>query len=571
MSMLYNKIIYFLYLILFFFYLFFKTIIIILKMINSFINIKININYIFIFLFFLKSVLGTSICDNKSPFYGLYLNTSSTNDYSNTNLSIISDCSIDKYWRVKTGKEANFHIHKVLEDESINRRILKFGYNTSKIQKLKYSEKYMINLKSDITEGSGFIIFGSQKKENYEFSFEPNLDINYITYINYYCEPNNIFFKAKIDITISDTVLEEKKVFPIEVIKICKHSEALNDDSIDICHAIIIIIAVGIIIISNLQSFESKLEATILKKFPEVWIIENLSLINLLLVVLLYVLYIRDILNYFLYVTTVIVSIFSLVMVLEALLKNTPIKKNLNNRSIELDFIGSLSLYLIFCIFLSSVFFIIYEWTHNIFINDIISISISIQSIRIFKFTSFKYILCLCFLIWCYQVLYMIFKSSDLLLHYYNGILINQFDISFPILILCTQFTPYSSLYTEYVCLSIGEVILPGIYINYLHRFDKKVHLHSNFYYFLGLGYFIIGLFIKILLYCYASLKIPAFSFFFPCLTITVFYFAYQRKQLEEMLTGFKRNPYVEYEVASARLESFAQSYVRNSQTSSYE
>jgi hypothetical protein len=546
-------------------------------MLNSYKNQKININIIFLILYFLKTVFTTSICDNKSPIYGLYLNTSFTQDYSNTNLSIISGCSIDKYWRVKTGKETNFHIHKVLEDESINRRILKFGYNASKLSKLKFSEKYIINLKYNILEGNGFISFGSQtyqnakEKKDYEFIFEPELDINYITYITYYCEPKNIFFKANVDITILDTDSKEKKVFPIEVIKICKHSEELNDDSIDICHAIIIIIAVGIIIFSNWKSFESKLEATILKKFPEVWIIENLSMINLLLVILLYILYIQNILNYFLYVTTIIVSIISLVMVLEALLKNTPIKKNLNNRSIELEFVGSLSMYLIFCIILSSVFFLIYEWTHNILINDIISISISIQSIRIFKFTSFKYILCLCFLIWCYQVLYMIFKSSDLLLHYYNGILINQFDISFPILILCTQFTPYSSLYTEYVCLSIGEVILPGIYINYLYRFDKKVKLHGNFYYYTGLSIFIIGLFIKILLYCYASLKIPAFSFIFPCLTIIIFYFAYQRKQLEEMLNGFQRNPFVEYEIGSTKLESFAQSYYRNSQISSFD
>ena len=546
-------------------------------MLNSYKNQKININIIFLILYFLKTVLTTSICDNKSPIYGLYLNTSFTQDYSNTNLSIISGCSIDKYWRVKTGKETNFHIHKVLEDESINRRILKFGYNASKLSKLKFSEKYIINLKYNILEGNGFISFGSQtyqnakEKKDYELIFEPELDINYITYITYYCEPENIFFKANIDITILDTDSKEKKVFPIEVIKICKHSEELNDDSIDICHAIIIIIAVGIIIFSNWKSFESKLESTILKKFPEVWIIENLSMINLLLVILLYILYIQNILNYFLYVTTIIVSIISLVMVLEALLKNTPIKKNLNNRSIELEFVGSLSMYLIFCIILSSVFFLIYEWTHNILINDIISISISIQSIRIFKFTSFKYILCLCFLIWCYQVLYMIFKSSDLLLHYYNGILINQFDISFPILILCTQFTPYSSLYTEYVCLSIGEVILPGIYINYLYRFDKKVKLNGNFYYYTGLCIFIIGLFIKILLYCYASLKIPAFSFIFPCLTIIIFYFAYQRKHLEEMLNGFQRNPFVEYEIGSTKLESFAQSYYRNSQISSFD
>ena len=546
-------------------------------MINSFINTKIKNYFLFLFLYFFNQVSASSICDSKSPFYGLYLNTSYTQEYSNTNLSIISDCVVDKYWRVKTGKEANFHVHKVLEDESVNRRILKFGYNTSKLSKLKIPENYKISLKYSILEGSGFIAFGPQKYEDakkdnsFQFTYEPYNDINYVTYITYYCDENNIFFKAKIDITILNKDSNEKKLFPIEVIKICKHSEELNDDSIDICHAIIIIIAVSIIIFSNWASFESKLEATILKKFPEVWAIENLSLINLLLVILLYVLYIQNILNYFLYITIIIVSIISLVMVLEALLKNTPIKKNLNYRSIELDFIGSLSCYLIFCFFLSSVIFIIYEFTHNIFINDIISISISIQSIRIFKFTSFRYILCLCFLIWCYQVLYMIFKSSDLLLHYYNGILINQFDISFPILILCTQFTPYSSLYTEYVCLSIGEVILPGIYINYLHRFDKKVHLHSNFYYYLGLGLFTTGLFIKILLYCYASLKIPAFSFFFPCLTILVFYFSYQRKQLEEMLSGFKKNPYVEYEIESARLNSFAQSYCRTSEVSSFE
>ena len=164
----------------------------------------------------------------------------------------------------------------------------------------------------------------------------------------------------------------------------------------------------------------------------------------------------------------------------------------------------------------------------------------------------------------------MIIKSSDLILHYYNGILINQFDISFPILILCTQFTPYTSLYTEYVCLSIGEVILPGIYINYLYRFDQKIHLFSNFYYFLGIGIFLLGLFIKILLYCYAYLKIPAFSIIFPCLTISVFYFAYQRKQLEEMLAGFKRNPFVELEIGSMRLQSLANSYVRYTQDSSF-
>ena len=536
--------------------------------------------YNFIFcLYKFQSIKCSSVCEEKSPFYGLYLNTSFNQDYENTNISIFSDCSINKYWKVKTGKETNFHIHKVLEDEKFNRRVMKFGYNITKSSsksRMSKKEKYNIKIKSYITEGNGYITFGNQSLEEvlddkyYSFSFDPESDLNYILYMTYHCiDSENIFFKAKIDIFVEDYD-KESVTFPIEILKICKHSTDLNDDSIDICHAIIIIIAVCIIIFSNLPSFESKLEATILKKFPEVWIIENLSIINLLLVILLYILYIKDILNYFLYITTIIVSIISLVMVLEALLKSTPLKRNLNYRSLEIEFIGSLSMYLLFCFFISILFFIIYKCTYNIFINDIISISICIQSIRIFKFTSFKYILCLCFLIWCYQVLYMIFKSSDLLLHYYNGILINQFDISFPILILCTQFTPYSSLYTEYVCLSIGEVILPGIYINYLYRFDKKVHLHSNFYYFLGLTIFIVGLFLKILLYCYASLKLPAFSFTFPVMTIAVFYFAYQRNQLDEMLSGFKKNPFVEAEIDSERLQSFALSFYRESQVSSF-
>lgn len=255
-------------------------------MINSFINTKINIYYIFLFLYNFQFIFLSSICDSKSPFYSLYLNTSYTQDNSNTNISIIADCAINKYWRVKTGKETNFHIHKILEDEKYNRRILKFGYNITKNTKAKLSQKYLIKLKASILEGAGYISFGKQNYENakkndiYQFYFEPKLDINYITYISYYCEPNNIFFKAKIDIMMIDTESNEEEIFPIEVLKICKHTVQLNDDSIDICHAIIIIIAVGIIVFSNWQSFESKLEATILKKFPEVWVIENLSLIN---------------------------------------------------------------------------------------------------------------------------------------------------------------------------------------------------------------------------------------------------------------------------------------------------
>lgn len=551
-------------------------------MINSFLNGK-YIHFFEFFLFFifkLKLIICSSTCDEKSHLYGLYIETSSNQDFEKANIPILSECIVNKYWKVKTGKETNFHIHKVLDDEKFNRRVMKFGYNLTKLHKIKSTkslpEKYHIKIKSYITEGTGYISFGSQTLEEvlednyYSFDLYPELDLSYITYMTYHCiDSENIFFKARIDILVSNGS-KDNKIFQLEVLKICKHSNEINDDNIDICHAIIIIIAVCIIIFSNLPSFESKLESTILKKFPEVWIIENLSIINLLLVILLYVLYIEDILNYFLYITTIIVSIISLVMVLEALLKATPLKKNLNYRSLEIEFIGSLSMYLIFCFVISTLFFIIYKYTYNILINDIISISICIQSIRIFKFTSFKYILCLCFLIWCYQVLYMFFKSSDLLLHYYNGILINQFDISFPILILCTQFTPYSSLYTEYVCLSIGEVILPGIYINYLYRFDKKVHLHSNFYYLLGLSIFTIGLFLKILLYCYASLKLPAFSFTFPVMTILVFYFAHQRKQLDEMLSGFKRNPFIEAEIDSERLQSFALSFYRESQISSF-
>ncbi len=72
------------------------------------------------------------------------------------------------------------------------------------------------------------------------------------------------------------------------------------------------------------------------------------------------------------------------------------------------------------------------------------------------------------------------------------------------------------------------------------------------------------------MLYCYASLKLPAFSFTFPVMTIVVFYFAHQRKQLDEMLSGFVRNPFLETEIESERLQDFAISFYRESQISSF-
>ena len=537
-----------------------------------------NIKFIFFFLILpLKTVINSILCDANSELYGFYLNTSANRNYQETSLPIIDQCQINKYWKVKSGKETKTHIHKVLEDENFNRRVLRFGYNITKIKFPASSHIFNVKIIPHIQEGTGIITFGNQKVESilqhnyYNFNFDIRNDNAHIVYMTYHClDSKDVYFKAKIDIFIQGEFTDEI-IFPIEILKICKHSEEINDDTIDICHAIIIIISVAIVIFSNMPFFESKLEKTILKKFPEIWCPENLLFINFLLVILLYILYVLGFSDFFLYITTVIVSIISLIMLFEALFKVTPLKKNLNNRTLEFEFIGSLSMYVIFCGFLSVVIFIIYKCSYNILINDIISISICLTSIRIFKFTSFKYILGLSFLIWCYQILYILFKSSDLLLHYYNGIIVNQFDISFPILIICPQFTSYSGLYTEYECLSIGEVIMPGIYINYLFRFDKKVHLHSSYYYTIGLTIFTTGLLLKILLYCYASLKIPAFTFTFLVLTLTVYYLANKRKQWEEMLEGFSRNPFIEAEIDSQRLQSFALSYYRNSSQQSSE
>ena len=82
-------------------------------MYNSLLPIK-HIFYFEYFLFFLyfKTINCSSICDEKSSFYGLYLNTSYNQDYEQANISIFTDCTINKYWKLKTGKEENFHIHK---------------------------------------------------------------------------------------------------------------------------------------------------------------------------------------------------------------------------------------------------------------------------------------------------------------------------------------------------------------------------------------------------------------------------------------------------------------------------
>ena len=94
---------------------------------------------------------------------------------------------------------------------------MKFGYNLTKLHKIKSTknlpEKYHIKIKSYITEGTGYISFGSQTLEEsfgsqtleevlednyYTFDLYPELDLSYITYMTYHClDSENIFFKSK--------------------------------------------------------------------------------------------------------------------------------------------------------------------------------------------------------------------------------------------------------------------------------------------------------------------------------------------------------------------------------------
>lgn len=496
-----------------------------------------------IFLFLL-SIVSCSICDSKSNFKNLKISSVEKENRELVNIDILDKCVINKFWQFKN--KSNSHNNRIFIDSDLKRVLLRFEYYQ---EQLEHNEKLSITINSTIIQGIG-ITFMSQSQ--FDISVNEIVD----TFINFKCLNNsNNYFTIKIQIKVINEVLKKELNFDLWLTKLC---DCAVKDGLDIAHIILLIIISGIIYASVLKHFSSKFEETILGKYPEIRNPENLSIISIIIAIVLWFFYVIDTLHFWIYFTIFFVITISVGMIFEGLLKGFPIKNQLSNRTLEIDFLGSITMFFLLCLFIGVVTLILWLVSFNWLIGDFIAIAISIETIRIFKFTSFKFMLTLSSVIWIYDLYCLIYKDNFYTIH---SRLTDQFDNSFPTLISFPQIS--YTFFREIIRIPISDVIIPGMLINYFFRFDQ-VSNTKYLYFYSSFGILIGCIFCKFVIFSHLHLFIPSFFIIFPIMIIGIFILSYSRGEFTQIIDGFKSNVFAEKEIEKKQLEKIAHVIITN-------
>jgi hypothetical protein len=242
-------------------------------------------------------------------------------------------------------------------------------------------------------------------------------------------------------------------------------------------------------------------------------------------------------LHYWVYLTIIVVGPLSIAMIVEALLRKNNLFLNLETKTYEITYIGSISMFFLLCLGCGVILLFIWLNTHNWFVNNIFSISISIITIRIFKFTSFKFLLCMYILVLVYDYYWVINKSN-----YYgeNYKLTNNAPENLPVNLICPELL--SSPFSACNSLPIADIILPGLFLMYSKKFDDSKCIQS--YFLVSLCSFIIGLLIHIFIYYYKMLPTPSFLFTGTLILIATLTNAYAKQDFFEFVEGFTSTVY---------------------------
>ena len=490
-----------------------------------------------IFTFFFLITMSNA-CEVPSDFSNLRISSIQIENGDIFNNIILDGCDINKYWKYKNtlSEQSN----RVFIDNKINRVLLRFEYL---YQKVKTNDTISISVDSVVTKGNGK---NSVTIRNFDISQTEIID----AFIILDCiNSTNNYFTVKTQISLYNTYTYKSFNFDIEMIKLCN---CAIKDSLDISHFILLIIIAGIILASVLSYFTSKFEETILKKYPEIRNPENLSIIAVIIAIVFWFFYITDILDIWINITIIFVITISVGMIFEAILKSFHIKAQLSNRTLEIDFLGSITMYFLLCLTLGLISFLLWKCTNHWIIGDFIAVAITIETIRIFKFTSFKFILTLSFAIWIYDWYRVL--TQDIFYNEHSR-LINQFPHFFPLHISFPQMR--FTIIREFIPVPISNVIMPGILINFFFRFDKNT---NPYYYYLkisSVGY-LFGLLIKFIIFSYWHLFFPSLFIVFPFTIIPPLILSYKREEIAQMFEGFKSNVFAEKETIDIKQQTIA-------------
>jgi len=118
----------------------------------------------------------------------------------------------------------------------------------------------------------------------------------------------------------------------------------------------------------------------------------------------------------------------------------------------------------------------------------------------------------------------------------------NNSPIDDPIKILSPEFhtTPFSAC----TSISIADIILPGIYLMFLKKFDFENNIQSSVYFQSGIVGLIAGLGSKLIVYYVYSLPTPSFLYTAPFIIFISLILSFQRGESEKLLQGFVSTSY---------------------------
>jgi hypothetical protein len=472
-------------------------------------------------------------CNKYANYKYLQISTNMNENSQDFNIHIMNNCEVSKRWIVREDNDRMCLIsERVYEGEDNIRRAFRFTYRPEKSVKENLEIKN-INLIYPKSVAETRI-----SKNNITLRPGESYDI----YIDYDCWNMNMdkrsdWYKIKFVLEFEEGIKE------FEYFKICE----ANYDGFDISQIIIICIIFLIIYASVKDYLQSKLEAIIVEKYSEIKNPENLFIITCVVFLILIFLHVIGVYHDFTEYVIFIVAPLSIAMIAEAGLKNNRLTNpessdnvnwitNLEHMTYEIPLFGSVTMYFVVCLAIGLLSLLIWIYTHNWLVNNIISIAISIVFIRIFKFTSLKFILIIYILAIAYECVWINYYSS------YSGenSKLTNLSSGLPVKILCPELT--SSPFNACNSLPIADIILPGIFLTYSRKYDEIKY--GSMFFNIGVISLGIGLIINIIVYYTISLPTPSFFYTGPIMLIITLLIAYKREELYDFIEGFRSTSY---------------------------
>jgi hypothetical protein len=453
------------------------------------------------------------------------ISTNYNEDSDIFNIPIYNDCMVAPMWVARENQYSQCIItERVFEGEDNIRRAFRFSNTKAPgAQKLHIKEIHLYYDKliadSAITEKSFTLSPGETK------------DI----YIDYECfdkdENRSLstpWYNMKIQVEF-----ENDKVVNFEMIKICT---ATYTGKLDFSHLFIIIIGLLIIYFSAQDYLKSDMEVALLDKFHEMRNPENLTLMTLIIALLFIFLGVIGKFPIFAYYISIATGILSFALVVQAVCHKANFGTSLDSASYEITYIGSISI--LFLIGLGVGVFLVYLWTvsKNWFLGDLIAIAIAFIIIRLFRLTSFKWILGIYIAAYIYNVLWTKHHSN----YFGENYKLTTFSpIPLPVKIICPELS--SSPFKACSYISIADIVLPGLLLTYSKMFDI-LHNSNELYFNAGFGGLAAGLIIDVIVYYYKNLPTPCFLYTGPIILLVTFAIAVSRGEVMEYVNGFASN-----------------------------